>query len=75
MNISLNSSFVYSSMVMKLGAGAAAKVGGAAAFTLALTPAGWVVVAAIAASAAYFAVTEIDENGGSWYDGIIGWLG
>ncbi|MGN0921866.1 MAG: hypothetical protein ACI4NJ_09125 [Cellvibrio sp.] len=64
---------------LKLSAGAAvgaaaAKIGGAAAVTFALTPVGWVVVAAAAAGLAYKLVTDADQHGGSLYDKIMGWF-
>lgn len=46
----------------------------AAALALALTPVGWVVLVGVAATTSYFAMKGIDEDGGKWYDKIMGWL-
>ncbi|MGN0921867.1 MAG: hypothetical protein ACI4NJ_09130 [Cellvibrio sp.] len=64
---------------MKLGstaavAGVAAKVGGAVALTFALTPAGWIVIAAAAAGLAVTASMYTEHKSGEWYDGIMEWL-
>jgi hypothetical protein len=59
---------------LKLG-GIAAVSGGASlvgtGLFLTLTPIGWVVLAGVAATAGYIAVTKVDADGGKWYDMIM----